>query len=337
LNPNGYGILKVLRFYRSSYMQSRLLEWTPPALWPPSIPVVLLILGAGVLIWARRSVRVSDWLLFAAFAAATLTAQRNSFLAALIAPIVIVSYLRAWRRPIPLVAHYAAGILLIAGLGTGIARGTSFQLRAAEWKYPAGAADFLLSHHVSAPLFNSYEYGGYLTWRLWPQERVFIDGRALSESLFLDYARILYNHDTTGGKSADELLDQYGVQVIVMNAFEYGNGTLYNLAPALADPKQEKWKLVYSDPQALVFMRHLPDGVQPLPSLQVMDHMEAECGLHLEREPHLPRCARSLAMAFSQVGDLHRARKWLGTYLTLPHSADPEAEAAYQKYIGSGY
>jgi hypothetical protein len=28
----------------------------------------------------------------------------------------------------------------------------------------------------------------------------------------MDYARILYNHDASGGKSADKLLDHYGVQ-----------------------------------------------------------------------------------------------------------------------------
>ena len=62
--------------------------------------------------------------------------------------------------------------------------GNAFQLRAAEWRYPAGAADFLLAHHVAGPIFNTYEYGGYLIWRLWPEQRVFIDGRSLSESLF---------------------------------------------------------------------------------------------------------------------------------------------------------
>jgi hypothetical protein len=38
-------------------------------------------------------------------------------------------------------------------------------------------------------------------WRLWPREHVFIDGRALSDRVFGDYARILYNHDASGGKT----------------------------------------------------------------------------------------------------------------------------------------
>src|SRR6202043_1125535 len=105
--------------------------------------------------------------------------------------------------------------LVLAGLAIGLARGSFFQFRVADWRFPSGAADFLLAHGVTSPMFNTYEYGGYLMWRLWPQERVFIDGRALSESVFMDYARILYNHDESdGGRTADQLLDDYGVQGI---------------------------------------------------------------------------------------------------------------------------
>ena len=203
--------------------------------------------------------RPSDWLLFVAFGAAALMAQRNVILIALIAPLMIASYLPQRNRPLPEIVEFAAGILVLAGLVFGVAGGRFFQLRAEEWKYPAGAAEFLRSHGIRQRMFNSYEYGGYLIWK---GERVFIDGRALSESLFMDYARILYNHDATGGKSGEELLDQYGVDVILMNAFEYSTGNVYTLAPALADPQQTKWKLVYSDPEAIVLMRNPPPGVR---------------------------------------------------------------------------
>ena len=179
-----------------------------------------------------------------------------------------------------------------------------FQLRTARWRYPAGAADFLLANHIDAPLFNTYEYGGYLMWRLWPRQRVFIDGRALSESVFMDYARILYNHDDSDGKSADQLLDQYGVQAIVMNSFEYTTGPIYLLAPALADPKQTTWKLVFQEPQAMVFLRHPPPQMPILDSLQVLTHMEDECALHIEHEPQYARCDTEPRVDGAQRGAL---------------------------------
>ena len=167
-------------------------------------------------------------------------------------------------------------------------------------------------------MFNSYEYGGYLIWKLWPEQRVFIDGRALSESLFMDYARILYNHDASDGKSGDELLDAYGVGVILMNGFEYASGNVYTLVPALADPRQTKWKLVYNDAEAIVLMRQPPPGMATMPSLQILDHLEAECALHLDHEPQLPRCARGLAQTFAKVGRLSEGEEVAGDLPVVP-------------------
>jgi hypothetical protein len=336
VNPNGFQIVRVLLYYRQSFLTSTLLEWAPPSLWPPRPFVWLLACGSAVLIWRHVKVRPVDWILFVFFGAAGLTAARNVVFAGMMAAIVIVSYV-PWNRPNPRWQAFAAAGALAAAMAWGLAGGKFFQLRAAEWRFPAGAADFLLAHHIDGPIFNSYEYGGYLIWRLWPHQKVFIDGRALSETVFQDYARILYNHDESGGKSAEQLLDQYGVEVIVMNGFEYATGTLYKLAPALADPADPAWKLVYSDSQAVIFMRRPPQGVEPLDKLGVFDHLEAECELHIRQEPEYPRCARSLAQAFTIIKDWTRTRRWLGIYLAQPHAPDVEAERAYQRLLAAGH
>jgi hypothetical protein len=328
-NPNGFRIVQVLLNYRGSSLTRNLLEWAPPR-WFSFSEFTILWLGAALLmLWAWRRVRLVDWILFTAFAAAAFTAQRNTILVGLMAPIVIVSYLpweRAWKRPLPAIVPFAASLVLIgsaAAASCGVDNrswGSFFQLRAAEWRYPAGAADFLLAHHLGGPIFNTYEYGGYLIWRLWPQQRVFIDGRSLSESVFQDYGKILYNVEESGGINAQMLLDRYGVQTIVMNTFEYSQGLVYRLAPALADPQQTEWKLVYDDPTAIVLMRHPPAGVTVLDSLRVLTHMEAECDLHLRHEPRQALCARALSQVFGKVGDLERARQWYGRYLQYADS-----------------
>jgi hypothetical protein len=336
LNPNGLAVFRTLLDYRSSYLTSRLLEWSRPHLWPPSPFSVLLIAAATLLFWQRREVRIGDWLLLAAFGAASLSAQRNTVFIGLIAPVLIARYW-PWRWRIPAFARMVLPALVFAGIAAGIIAGGFFQFRAAEWKFPKGAADFLQAHRITQALFNTYEYGGYLIWRRWPDQRVFIDGRALSESLFMDYARILYNHDDNDGQpSGEQLLERYGIQAIVMNTFEPATGNVYVLAPALADPSQKTWKLVYNDAQSLIFLRTPPPGIPPLNSLDVLSHMEAECSLHLEHEPRYPRCARSLGDVFLKVGDTQRARRWLGIYLQSEHGADPEAEHAYGSLLNSG-
>jgi hypothetical protein len=159
-------------------------------------------------------------------------------------------------------------------------------------------------------MFNTYEFGGYLIWRLYPQQKVFIDGRALNESVFLDYRRIAYNADSTGGKSAEELLRDYGIGVILMDGFEFGMGSPYLLVAALSDPRQIEWKLVYRDAQAVIFMRQPPPGVQPVNPFEALAAMEDQCAEHLRHDPVHPGCAAGMADLFSRIGDAVRASKW---------------------------
>jgi hypothetical protein len=334
LNPNGFRAATILSTYRHSALQGSLWEWQHTALWPPEMFGVLLFAGAAALLWARSKARVSDWLLFLAFAAAGIYVVRNVILIGLIAPIVIASYI-PWKRAVPVLAQFLVAILVLAGAGAQIARGSAFQFRAAEWRYPARAADFLLAHNVSGPMFNTYGYGGYLMWRLWPHERVFIDGRALNESVFLDYRRMASNADSTGGKSGEELIDQYGIQVIVMDGFEFTSGEPYLLPAALSDPSQKEWKLVYQDAQAVVFMRHPPPGVEPLHSLEALTSMESQCAEHIQHLPGQPRCARGLGDLFARIGDTARARRWIAFYLEHRIEADPKADTIYRRLLAT--
>ncbi len=43
--------------------------------------------------------------------------------------------------------------------------------------YPVKAVNFLRQYHLSGHMFNEYGYGGYLLYQLYPQYKVFIDGR----------------------------------------------------------------------------------------------------------------------------------------------------------------
>ena len=43
--------------------------------------------------------------------------------------------------------------------------------------YPVGATDFLKEHRPEGNIFNTAGFGGYLIWRLYPEAKVFIDGR----------------------------------------------------------------------------------------------------------------------------------------------------------------
>jgi len=327
-NPNGWSVLNTLFRYRQSAMQSTLIEWSRADLWgPPWVFVVLLYAAAIVLAISWRRVRLSDWLLFAAFAAAAISAFRNEMLIGLLAPVLIVSYLR-WKHPLPPFVSYAVIAALAIAIAWGAERGSFFQFRVAEWRFPAGAEDFLARRRISVPLFNTYENGGYLIWR---GQRVFIDGRALSESVFQDYRLIMGTAPADARR--DQALARYGIGAIVLNGFEYNSGTLYPIVVALGDPSESEWKLAYDDAQALVFLRQLPPGVEALPKSRIVDHLEAECRLHVERDPEFSLCARTLADLFLKAGARDRARTMLSLYLEHPYAEDPEAQRTYRELL----
>jgi hypothetical protein len=337
LNPNGFHVLDTLFRYQKSYLTSTLIEWRSPYLWgPPYSFDILLYAATIVLLLSWRKVRVSDWLLFAAFAAAALQAYRNILLIGFLAPILIVAWFpRRFRAP--RFAGLAAIAVLLGVLTAGVARGSMFQLRAALWEYPTGAADFLRSHAISRPMFNTYEYGGYLIWRLWPLQQTFVDGRALNESVYQDYRRILYNSGSPAnvlGSESKQLLDRYAIRVVVMNTFEYVTGAFYPLALALGNPLNTDWKLVYEDPQSLVFMRDPPADIPVLEKARLsIEHMESECALHVEHEPEYPLCARSLGDLSLRAGDQERAKRMLGLYLSNTTQKDPSAEQALRNLM----
>jgi hypothetical protein len=181
-------------------------------------------------------------------------------------------------------------------------------------------------------MFNTYEYGGYLIWRLWPQEMVFIDGRAISESVVPDYTSALYTAEDSG-RSVAAVLDRYGIEMILMNSFEHASGAIYALAPILSELEVNPWQVVYADAQSTILMRHPSPEMPSLGPQAVLTSMQSECELHIEHEPGLPGCARSLGQMFIHTGDLANARRWLRVYLDHIPESDPEAERLLQSVL----
>lgn len=80
-NPNGFGALEAVLRYRHSPLQASLIEWSPASLWGSPYAFDLLLYAAALaMVLSWRRVRPADWLLAAAFAAASLTAFRNEML-----------------------------------------------------------------------------------------------------------------------------------------------------------------------------------------------------------------------------------------------------------------
>jgi hypothetical protein len=78
-----------------------------------------------------------------------------------------------WKGWMAALALSLACALPIHGLGVSNAAAQKL----IDEKYPVRACDFVISHRLPGPLYNSYGWGGYLIWRM-PEMPVSIDGRA---------------------------------------------------------------------------------------------------------------------------------------------------------------
>jgi hypothetical protein len=130
-----------------------------------------------------------------------------------------------------------------------------FRTSSNTYFYPAGASEFMKSYLPPERIFNAYAWGGYLLWRLYPDYKVFIDGRGLNQEIFLQYAevnRVERSEQYAGRPKWKAILDGYNIDYIVIAPF-LKLSSEHDLAYALANDKD--WKLIYADDTALLFIR----------------------------------------------------------------------------------
>ena len=72
----------------------------------------------------------------------------------------------------------AAIILLSVIIGQRFIQTNANQQKAEELAFPKAAADWIIENKPEGKMFNAYNFGGYLIWKLYPEYQVYIDGRA---------------------------------------------------------------------------------------------------------------------------------------------------------------
>ena len=110
--------------------------------------------------------------------------------------------------------------------------------------FPVGAAEYVAQHPPAGNLFARDQYGGYLIYRLYPQQRVFVDGR----NDFYRQGTVLEDMDVISLVRSGwaEMLDRYDVQWMVLKR----NEPLAQIAVLGG-----QWTRVYEDETAEVLTR----------------------------------------------------------------------------------
>lgn len=117
---------------------------------------------------------------------------------------------------------------------------------------PKGAADFLENLQIKGNMFNEYGFGGYLIWRLYPDKKVFIDGRSLEPDVYDEYKTIA-SVGVKQDQSWEDIIKKHIISSIVMPPL-MPRGEVYPLVEELFE--REDWTLIYNDQLSLIFLRN---------------------------------------------------------------------------------
>ena len=284
LNPFGVrAILFPLEVVRSVPFMTSTIEWFPPnfhhASFRPLELMLLLLFPAFA--WGRGRLSAADVGLVLVFANLGLTSVRHVPLFAVVAAPPLAAALGAaiaeWRRvdwarirgavrerlpslapalTAPGMPVAAGAVLLLTAVSAhwaGIARVPTNPLRLdlEESRYPERTMTFIRENRLPHQLFSVYAWGGYELWRLYPEYRMFMDGRThvygpdvLKE--FLDVVNV--------SPRWQGVLDKWQVQTILALRSSPLSETLL---------AQGGWRLVFTEREAVVFVRET-DANRPL-------------------------------------------------------------------------
>jgi hypothetical protein len=109
--------------------------------------------------------------------------------------------------------------------------------------FPMAAAAFLQQQNLPGPMMNHYNWGGYFIWKLYPQYRVFMDGRAdiYGDTFMTDFSDCYYLTDDWR-----KSLQTWRIRTLVLPPD----------APLITGLRASpEWQQLYADSQAVILTR----------------------------------------------------------------------------------
>ena len=205
--------------------------------WDWSDLVVVVVFGYSAFL-ARRNIAP-----LALVIGPVLTRQLQPVVTSVLAQVRLPASVREDVRPaLSSVLNWLILVLVVSAalVKCNVALSPQMIDKAQEQTLPVRAVEWLKESRLTGPMYNSYNWGGYLLWAL-PEEPVFVDGRTdLYDDEFLhQYLQVMFVRP-----GWQEVLDRYSVRLTLTERDSF-------LATLLAT--QPGWRQAYSDDQAVIY------------------------------------------------------------------------------------
>lgn len=253
INPSGWHLWGTSTgYYGNKFLVNSTIEYLSPnfhnwSTWPFLLMLIICLVGISF----KTKLQTYEAFLLAGWTTLSLISARNIPLFAIItAPYVATiiqsnlpssTILQKTKTTINNVEKNHKGIVLpilavVLLLTTSASqRGLNPANKFDPEKFPVHAADWLESNPQDGNMFNNFIWGGYLLYRLFPDELVFIDGQTdfYGESFTREYAQVMKLED-----GWQDVFAKYDVAWVIIESHR-------SLIPALQN--ELEWKIVYQD------------------------------------------------------------------------------------------
>jgi len=262
LNPNGLRMLSYpFETLSSPSMQALIQEWFSPDFHKFGflpLAILLLLTFASMALSPRRP-RIGELFGLMVLSLAALRSGRHIPLFAVFAAPLLARYSAAWFAAnnitiLPARHGQTTAIQVILNLAllllpsyVAVRKIVDFSRHPEVYesqRVPAAAVQFIKTHRVAGPIFNDYNWGGYLIWKLYPDYKVFTDGRAdvYGDSFLFDYLNTY-----RGERGWRDQLNKFGIRTVLIEPHS-------SLSTLLRD--EPGWQVVFEDSQSVVLTKN---------------------------------------------------------------------------------
>ncbi len=365
LNPNTYHVFYnyftglTARFFRdfsqtvvgggrSGWVEQVVLEFRPLYYfyetlhykWIMYYWIFLGVLFVGLLAkyWIKKKVDLAELLTAAMLAFFANYYARGLMFSLTVLPFFFAKTALEFRLP-PLnyrkVAHACVASMLVITIGFVTATfpgtlGNVFGVRVSPYWvspwYPIGACNFIEEVKPKPPMYNFYTWGGFLIWRLFPQYKVFIDGRAINRDISWTADSILKTYPEWR-----EQLDSFAINFVLIPPVFRESGHIVPLGPALVD--KPDWKLIYLHNNSALYVRDVPQNRELIDKYNIdkreiyREIVKVENVL-LSANPYNPTLNLAKADALFALGHYEQAKE---IYIRFPQYSAQQLEMLRQR------
>lgn len=272
INPNGisgsiYPLTYLLNYGMPIEENQNLLTLNTLFDYKPFLAVELILLFYfSLLLLNRKRTNIIDWLLFFVFGFGFLCANRNI---SLFAYATFVSFTRLVFLLLKTIEHFLSKnisqykeywiktlvvfmlcLILLAYIAKLISP-TSLGLEVDD--LGKNSIDFFVNNNLKGPIYNNFDFGQYLAFRLYPKERVFVDGRP--EAYPKDFFQKTYLPMQQDSTIFEKYANKYNFNTLVISTWDKTT-TSYKLLTYLFSYKKLNFTLVYLDDYAAIFVKN---------------------------------------------------------------------------------